>query len=317
MPSWSEPLVMVKTTIIGLVCGCLILSLTGVLSTSWLVDSDEFGEYRQGLRERHWDYIDYEEESREGSESLAAAENSTCSAAKEFRSYVDDGFQEEFYEEYAEMVEMFCSELKAQKYAGYTATALLIVSSFSGVTVLVRIFRELRKDSVSFTSVGFDSRLVLLSGGVTTVTPLIWRILVRDSFGSSAIYSEWSLGWGFFMTLIGGLLGLIAFGLIYRSGDLSGIMARLKEDKAVVKEKAFAHHQMKVEKLAAEQQATKEAILLQESEVAVRAKINAEKNPKDPLGWLLMAEAMEKANRPEEAMRGRRIAMELIEGEEE
>lgn len=310
---------MEKTTIIGLVCGCLILSLTGVLSTSWLVDSDEFGEYRQGLRERHWDSLVEigVDERVEGSESLAAAENSTCSTAKEFRSYVDDGFQEEFYEEYAEMFEMFCSELKAQKYAGYTATALLIISSFSGVAVLVRVFRELRTDSVSFTSVGFDSRLVLLSGGVTTATPLIWRILVRDSFGSSAIYSEWSLGWGFFMTLIGGLLGLIAFGLIYRSGDLSGIMARLKEDKAVVKEKAFAHHQMKVEKLAAEQQATKEAILLQESEVAVRAKINAEKNPKDPLGWLLMAEAMEKANRPEEAMRGRRIAMELIEGEEE
>jgi len=53
--------------------------------------------------------------------------------------------------------------------------------------------------------------------------------------------------------------------------------------------------------------------LVRTATYAVLAKINAEQNPDDPLSWLRMAEAMDKAKRPEEAERCRKTAMELIE----
>ena len=63
------------------------------------------------------------------------------------------------------------------------------------------------------------------------------------------------------------------------------------------------------EKLAHEQR------LLLAAEAAVKAKAEAEANPDDPLSWLRMAEAMEAANRHEEAERCRKTAMDLIEKE--
>ena len=63
------------------------------------------------------------------------------------------------------------------------------------------------------------------------------------------------------------------------------------------------------EKLAHEQR------LLLAAEAAVKAKAEAEANPDDPLSWLRMAEAMEAANRHEEAERCRKTAMDLMEKE--
>jgi hypothetical protein len=58
---------------------------------------------------------------------------------------------------------------------------------------------------------------------------------------------------------------------------------------------------------------THEERLLQAAEAAVKVKAEAEANPDDPLSWLRMAEAMDAANRHEEAERCRKTAMELIE----
>jgi predicted Zn-dependent protease len=59
--------------------------------------------------------------------------------------------------------------------------------------------------------------------------------------------------------------------------------------------------------------ATADAKLLRAAEAAVEAKAEAEANPDDPLSWLRMAEAMDAANRHEEAERCRKTAMELME----
>jgi predicted adenine nucleotide alpha hydrolase (AANH) superfamily ATPase len=67
------------------------------------------------------------------------------------------------------------------------------------------------------------------------------------------------------------------------------------------------------EERTARAKATADAKLLRAAEAAVEAKAEAEANPDDPLSWLRMAEAMDAANRHEEAERCRKTAMELME----
>ena len=59
--------------------------------------------------------------------------------------------------------------------------------------------------------------------------------------------------------------------------------------------------------------AEEEVRLLAWTRAAVEAKAKAEANPDDPLSWLRMAEAMDRAKRPEEAERCRKTAMDLME----
>ena len=98
---------------------------------------------------------------------------------------------------------------------------------------------------------------------------------------------------------------------------------RSMSKKYHLKEKGFEHWEAvqiqrslesrkrfeEAEKLAHEQR------LLLAAEAAVKAKAEAEANPDDPLSWLRMAEAMEAANRHEEAERCRKTAMDLMEKE--
>ena len=217
-------------------------------------------------------------------------------------------------EEWVLMWEEFCEEYTILTYSGYAATGLLSLSSIVSLFFLVQTGRQIRRDVNLFSFVEFDFRIVVLSGGLTTITPILWRVSNHGVISDSEVLT---LSWGFYLTVLGGLLGLIAFGLLYRSDDLGGGLERIKENRKLTKEAAIAHKEMMMREYAEQKKADEEANLLHVTEAAVRAKINAENNPKDPLGWLLMAEAMEKANRHEEALRGRRIAMDLMEKQEE
>ena len=67
------------------------------------------------------------------------------------------------------------------------------------------------------------------------------------------------------------------------------------------------------EKYRKEDEIRHDAWLLQVAKAAVEAKLEAEANPDNPMSWLRLAEAMEAANRHDEAERCRKTAMDLIE----
>ena len=307
MPDWQDPLVKDKSVIISLMCACLVLSLVGIFSNHWMhyeVEEDAVTWSLKGSRA-----VDGQDE--DWSETYAEAMNWSCSFAEEMRGDLEDGRASE---EIVLMFEEICEEYTILTYSGYTATGLLSLSSIVSLFFLVQTGRQIRRDVNLFSFVEFDFRIVVLSGGLTTITPIFWRVSNHGVISDSEILT---LSWGFYLTVLGGLLGLIAFGLLYRSDDLGGGLERIKEDRKLAKEAAIAHNEMRMREYAEQKKADEEANLLHVTEAAVRAKINAENNPKDPLGWLLMAEAMEKANRHEEALRGRRIAMDLMEKQEE
>lgn len=309
MPDWRAPLVKEKSVIISLMCACLVLSLVGIFSNHWMYYEDEEGVANWSLRELAVETSDGEE----ASESYAESMNWSCSFAEELREDLEDGsgwVDEEFVLIYEEI----CEDDTILTYSGYIATGLLSLSSIVSLFFLVQTGRQIRRDLNRLSFVEFDFRIVVLSGGLTTITPIIWRVL-NHSYISESEYL--TLSWGFYLTFFGGLLGLIAFGLVFRSDDLGSGFERIKENRKLAKEAAIAHKEMRMREYAEQKKADEEANLLHVTEAAVRAKINAENNPKDPLGWLLMAEAMEKANRHEEALRGRRIAMDLMEKQEE
>lgn len=309
MPDWRAPLVKEKSVIISLMCACLVLSLVGIFSNHWMYYEDEEGVANWSLRELAVETSDGEE----ASESYAESMNWSCSFAEELREDLEDGsgwVDEEFVLIYEEI----CEDDTILTYSGYIATGLLSLSSIVSLFFLVQTGRQIRRDLNRLSFVEFDFRIVVLSGGLTTITPIIWRVL-NHSYISESEYL--TLSWGFYLTFFGGLLGLIAFGLVFRSDDLGSGFERIKENRKLAKEAAIAHNEMRMREYAEQKKADEEANLLHVTEAAVRAKINAENNPKDPLGWLLMAEAMEKANRHEEALRGRRIAMDLMEKQEE
>tara|TARA_Y100000766_G_scaffold233023_1_gene207595 strand:+ start:110 stop:1051 length:942 start_codon:yes stop_codon:yes gene_type:complete len=312
MPDWRVPLVKEKSTIMALMCACLVLSLVGVFSNHWMVIENVDREGRSSLRAQEVEYLNgtYED----WSEAYAESMNTTCSLAEEYRIELENG--EVFWpdEEWVLMWEEFCEEYTILTYSGYTATGLLSLSSIVSLFFLIQTGRQIRRDVNLFSFVEFDFRIVVLSGGLTTITPIFWRVSNHGVISDSEVLT---LSWGFYLTVLGGLLGLIAFGLLYRSDDLGGGLERIKENRKLTKEAAIAHKEMMMREYAEQKKADEEANLLHVTEAAVRAKINAENNPKDPLGWLLMAEAMEKANRHEEALRGRRIAMDLMEKQEE
>ena len=284
MPDWQDPLVKNKSVIISLMCACLVLSLVGIFSNHWMhyeVEEDAVTWSLKGSRA-----VDGQDE--DWSETYAEAMNWSCSFAEEMRGDLEDGRASE---EIVLMFEEICEEYTILTYSGYTATGLLSLSSIVSLFFLVQTGRQIRREVNLFSFVEFDFRIVVLSGGLTTITPIFWRVSNHGVISDSEFMT---LSWGFYLTVLGGLLGLIAFGLMFRNPDYSGL-ERIKESRKL----------------------TKEADLLHVTEAVVRAKINAENNPKDPLGWLLMAEAMEKANRHEEALRGRRIAIDLMEKQEE
>ena len=310
MPDWRSPLVKEKSVIISLMCACLVLSLVGIFSNHWIYYEFDEGVSTWSLRERGVEYLDGSNEA--WSESNAETMNWSCSSAEEYRG--DPERWGHLGEEFVLMFEEFCEEYTILTYSGYAATGLLSLSSIVSLFFLVQTGRQIRRDVNLFSFVEFDFRIVVLSGGLTTITPIFWRVSNHGYISEPELLP---LSWGFYLTVLGGLLGLIAFGLLYRSDDLGGGLERIKEGRKLTKEAAIAHNEMRMREYAEQKKADEEANLLHVTEAAVRAKINAENNPKDALGWLLMAEAMEKANRHEEALRGRRIAMDLMEKQEE
>tara|TARA_B100001142_G_scaffold61606_1_gene60739 strand:+ start:1207 stop:2139 length:933 start_codon:yes stop_codon:yes gene_type:complete len=309
MPDWRAPLVKEKSVIISLMCACLVLSLVGIFSNHWIYYDGEEGVANWSLRERSTEASDGEESS----ESYAESMNWSCSFAEEYREDLEDG-SGWASEEFVLIFEEICEDTTILTYSGYIATGLLSLSSIVSLFFLVQTGRQIRRDVNRLSFVEFDLRIVVLGGGLTAITPIIWRIANHSYIRELELPI---LSWGFYLTFFGGLLGLIAFALIFRSDDLGGGYQRIKENRKLTKEAAIAHNEMRMREYAEQKKADEEANLLHVTEAAVRAKINAENNPKDPLGWLLMAEAMEKANRHEEALRGRRIAMDLMEKQEE
>ncbi len=281
-----------KSTIIGMMCLCIALSLAGQFSTNW-------SEWEGGHSSLDTTYWDEEFEDADGQttsqETFSEDENWWCSMLPEFDN-----------EDWAVEV---CDKLRVQKNAGSLASILLWISTATGTWFLVVAYRSIGGIKQNLSLAILDHRFCLATGGLMVSSSLIWRVMMND------IINDWerSLGSGFYITLVGRLIGIVAFAMILRvHPEMSEMLDR---EKSRIQQENEAKAKAEADAKAVAEAAAKDSELLQRTEEAVRAKREAEANPNDPLSWLRMAEAMDAANRHEEAERCRKTAMELMEKE--
>ena len=281
-----------KSTIIGMMCLCIALSLAGQFSQHWL----EWEGAHTSLDTTYWDegFEDFDGQMIT-QETFSESVNYWCPLLSEYD-----------YEDWA--VEM-CDNLRTEKNAGSLASILLWISTATGTWFLVVAYRSIGGIKQNLSLAILDHRFCLATGGLMVSSSLIWRVMMND------LINDWerSLGSGFYLTLVGGLIGILAFAMILRLyPEMSEMLVR---EKSRIQQENEAKAKVEADGKAVAEAAAKDSELLQRTEEAVRAKREAEANPNDPLSWLRMAEAMDTANRHEEAERCRKTAMELMEKE--
>jgi len=202
-----------------------------------------------------------------------------------------------------------CGDYKKKADAGLLASVILWISTATGAWFLVVAYRSIRGEKHNLSLAILDDRFCLASGGLMTLSPLIWRVMINDSLD----WAWLSVGAGFYISIVGGLLGIVAYIMIMKFNPEISEMRNAEKIRIKAEDEAKAKEEADAKKVA--EAATKDAELLRVTREAVRAKTEAEANPNDPLSWLRMAEAMDAANRHEEAERCRKTAMELMEKE--
>ena len=285
-----------KGTIIGMVCICIVLSLVGQFSQHW----QSWDAAHASLDTTYWDEeFETFNVGDFATETNSEAVNYWCSLAQEFEN------DEYFGEYYGEI----CDNLRVQKNAGSLASILLWISTATGTWFLVVAYRSIGGSKQNLSLAILDHRFSLATGVLMVSSSLIWRVMMND------LINDWerSLGSGFYLTLVGGLIGIVASAMILRlHPEMSEMLDR---EKSRIQQENEAKARTEADAKAVAEAAAKDSELLQRTEEAVRAKREAELNPNDPLSWLRMAEAMDAANRHEEAERCRKTAMELMEKE--
>jgi len=204
-----------------------------------------------------------------------------------------------------------CSLFRELDSTGSTTSLLLWISTATGIWFLIVAYRSIEGKKEDLSLALLDHRFCLSSGGLAILGSIFWRVNANDVLGSESL--GWEVGAAFYVTLIGGLLAILSYSMIIRSPnftkDKEAAERRSAEKSAA---KRDAELKSAEERVAAMRDAEDQRLLNLASE-AVKAKAEAEANPDDPLLWLRMAEAMDAANRQEEAERARKTAMELME----
>jgi hypothetical protein len=190
-----------KKNIILMMCLCVALGLVGQFSQHWLVD-DSFQSHSSlstTYSENSW--VDENGQmTNEGKFSEDA--DVWCDNA----ALIDE---DEFDREW--MVEL-CDNLSSLRDSGRLGSVLLLLGTATGLWFLVVAYRSIGGDRRNLSSAFLDPRFCLAAGGSTTLAAVIWRIMANDAISDF----EDKVGTGFYITLVGGLLGIGSYLMISR-----------------------------------------------------------------------------------------------------
>ena len=128
-------------------------------------------------------------------------------------------------ETYSEGVDNFCSDpndwaddlcddLTALRNSGIVAIVILLVGTITGLLFMLVVYRSSNGVWDGITAAHLDYRFALGPAVSNTLAPVLWWGLSHEARGNLGD----SLGWSFYLTLIGGLIG-IASCVILRNAD--------------------------------------------------------------------------------------------------
>ena len=275
-----------KKNIILMMCLCVALGLVGQFSQHWLVGDDVEYPSHSSLSTTYWENSGEDQNGQmTNEEKYSESADYSCEF---FELSSEFGYDDDYWAEY-------CDNYSSLRDSGRLGSVLLWLGTATGAWFLVVAYRSIGGDRRNLSSAFLDPRFCLAAGGSTTLAAVIWRIMSNDAIN----FFETKVGTGFYITLVGGLLGIGSYLMISRLQD--------GENEYPVNDMSEDLHDEDADL------SVTDAELLRAAEAAVKAKVEAEANPDDPLSWLRMAEAMDAANRHEEAERCRKTAMDLME----
>ncbi len=173
-----------------MMCLCVVLGLVGQFSQHWLINGENA--YHSSLRTTYWE--DYEGE----------IDSSTISEDADI--YCGSDFEGE------EWAAELCDNLSSLRDSGTLGSVLLLLGTATGAWFLVVAYRSIGGERRNLSSAFLDSRFCLAAGGSTTLAAVIWRIMANGTISDF----EDKVGAGFYITLVGGLLGIGSYLMISR-----------------------------------------------------------------------------------------------------
>ena len=184
-----------KKIIIMMMCLCVISGLFGLLSNHWLISGNPDNPYHSSLTTTYWDEADPE---------LGQVHEATFSEDADI--YCGSDF------EGSEWAAELCDNLSSLRDSGTLGSVLLLLGTATGLWFLVVAYRSIGGDRRNLSSAFLDPRFCLAAGGSTTLAAVIWRIMANDAISDF----EDKVGAGFYITLVGGLLGIGSYLMISR-----------------------------------------------------------------------------------------------------
>ena len=182
-----------KKNIILMMCLCVVLGLVGQFSQHWLINGENA--YHSSLRTTYWDEADPE---------LGQVHEATFSEDADI--YCGSDFEGE------EWAAELCDNLSSLRDSGRLGSVLLLLGTATGLWFLVVAYRSIGGERRNLSSAFLDSRFCLAAGGSTTLAAVIWRIMANGTIS----HFEDKVGAGFYITLVGGLLGIGSYLMISR-----------------------------------------------------------------------------------------------------
>jgi len=190
-----------KKNIILMMCLCVALGLVGQFSQHWLVD--DVNQSHSSLSTTYWENSWVDENGQMTNEGKFSEDADVwCDNA----ALIDE---DEFDREW--MVEL-CDNLSSLRDSGRLGSVLLLLGTATGLWFLVVAYRSIGGDRRNLSSAFLDPRFCLAAGGSTTLAAVIWRIMANDAISDF----EAKVGTGFYITLVGGLLGIGSYLMISR-----------------------------------------------------------------------------------------------------
>ncbi len=184
-----------KKIIIMMMCLCVTSGLFGLLSNHWVISGNPDNPYHSSLTTTYWDEADPE---------LGQVHEATFSEDADI--YCGSDFEGE------EWAAELCDNLSSLRDSGTLGSVLLLLGTATGAWFLVVAYRSIGGERRNLSSAFLDSRFCLAAGGSTTLAAVIWRIMANGTISDF----EDKVGAGFYITLVGGLLGIGSYLMISR-----------------------------------------------------------------------------------------------------
>jgi hypothetical protein len=192
-----------KKIIIMMMCLCVISGVFGLLSNHWVSSDDPANPSHSSLTTTYHEFVDFGEWSEEAYQTTYS---------EDFASFCAEGGARTSQLSEYEWWEYECNRVSSMRDAGTLGSVLLLLGTATGAWFLVVAYRSIGGERRNISSAFLDSRFCLAAGGSTTLAAVIWRIMANGAISDW----EWTVGAGFYITLVGGLLGIGSYLMISR-----------------------------------------------------------------------------------------------------